>query len=317
MPNDFLFDKNSNELQKLSELVKSSGDLSCLDDNVYSELRTYFKPLADSWLEKIISRYVLAGKSEMLLAQYNEQLRISERMEMLFSKVLKYETVNHSAKKRDLTILEGIKETMRIKKSGVKEGTDEFKRGYLKIKHKNPLDITISDEDKEQNFKECFEKWATLSGDESVTDFAKSLKRDSEVSFKIKKNILKKKTNYEKMLSELILEFKRDIILSEIGTFEEMINHSVNLLEQSEDQNIKDFALFVKNVYNELLQVIKNTGIEVIKPEPYEMFNSKENEVLIAEESLGFLKGQIIKTVLCGYKQGGTVILRANVIAAK
>ncbi|MCL2873805.1 MAG: nucleotide exchange factor GrpE [Defluviitaleaceae bacterium] len=308
---------SSTDIKKMSEFINDSDGLLCHDSDVYRELREYFKPLADSWLEKTINRYVLAGKSELLLAQFNEQLRISERMEMLFGKILKYEITASSAQKRDLTIIEGIRETVRIKKDGIKEGMDDFKRGYMRIKSKNPVNIYISDEDKEQNFKECLEKWVELSKDESVTDFAKSLKRDSEISFKIKKDILKQKTDYEKILSELIFGFKRDIILSEIGTFEEMINHSINLLEQSENQDVNEFAAFVNGVYEELLSVIKNTGIEIIKPKPYEMFNSRENEVLIAEESDSFDKGQIIKTVLCGYKQGGTVILRANVIAAK
>ena len=305
---------NKSEIKKLSELIKSSGDLSCLGSD--SELREYFKPLADSWLEKNINRYVLAGKSELLLAQFNEQLRISERMEMLFGRISAHNAEAH-VQEKDAIIIEGIKETVRIKQSGIKEGMDDFRRGYIKVKSKNPIKIDISEEDKESNFKECLEKWIELSKDESVTDFAKSLKRDSEVSFKIKKDILKQRANYEKALSELIINFKRSVILSEVGTFEEMVNHSVTLLEHSENRAVKEFAALVKDVYDELLSVIKNTGIEIIKPEPHEMFNSRENEVLVAEESEGFDKGQIIKTVLCGYKQGDTVILRANVIAAR
>ena len=316
MVRDFLFDGDKSEIKKLSEFIKNSDALSCLDSDSYRDFREYFKPLADSWLEKNISRYILAGKSELLLAQFNEQLRISERMEMLFGKILAH-NIEICVKNQDATIIEGIKETIRIKKDGIKEGMNDFRCGYMKIKSKNPLSINISEEEKEDNFKECLEKWVELSKDESVTDFAKSLKRDSEVSFKIKKDILKQKTDYEKALSGLILDFKRNIILSEIGTFEEMINHSVSLLECSEEQVVKEFAALVKDVYDELLLVIRSTGIEIIKPEPYEMFNSRENEVLIAEESEGFDKGQIIKTVLCGYKQGDTVILRANVIAAR
>jgi len=47
------------------------------------------------------------------------------------------------------------------------------------------------------------------------------------------------------------------------------------------------------------------------------MFNGKEHEVLIAETSEGFAKGEIIKVINPGYKRGDFILTRANVIAAK
>ncbi|MCL2753821.1 MAG: nucleotide exchange factor GrpE, partial [Defluviitaleaceae bacterium] len=58
-------------------------------------------------------------------------------------------------------------------------------------------------------------------------------------------------------------------------------------------------------------------GIEKISPKTHEQFNAKEHEVLMAEQKEGFTKGEIIKTINSGYRYNDTIIVRANVIAAR
>ena len=53
-------------------------------------------------------------------------------------------------------------------------------------------------------------------------------------------------------------------------------------------------------------------------PNPHDMFDPKEHEVLLAEKNEQFLKGQIIKVVNYGYKKKDKgIIKRATIIAAK
>lgn len=118
-------------------------------------------------------------------------------------------------------------------------------------------------------------------------------------------------------LNKRLLKFKKDSLLFEISTFEEIINYSVSILRKSSDPAVIEFVKAIDGSTKSLTDILTKYGIEIIKPPPHEPFNGKEHDVLMAEANEVFKKGEIIKVMNCGYKQNGAVILRANVIAAK
>ena len=111
--------------------------------------------------------------------------------------------------------------------------------------------------------------------------------------------------------------FLKDFALHEVSTFEEIINYSVSRLLESEDPAVLAFAGRVTAAADEIYALLERSGIEIIEPRPHDAFNGKEHEVLLAESSPDFARGEIIKRISLGYKKNGAVLLRANVIAAR
>ena len=111
--------------------------------------------------------------------------------------------------------------------------------------------------------------------------------------------------------------FKKECIFFEIITFEEIINYSISKLAQSESCAVTDYAEIVKACDDSIKEYMQSVGIEIISPESRDMFNGKIHEVLMVKEEDGFSKGKIIKVVNNGYREGGVIYARANVICAK
>jgi molecular chaperone GrpE (heat shock protein) len=80
---------------------------------------------------------------------------------------------------------------------------------------------------------------------------------------------------------------------------------------------IIDFVAEIDKRHRNLEAILAKYGIEKIAPKPFDIFNAKENEVLMAEVNPDFKKGEIIKTMNSGYRLGDLVLVRANVIAAR
>ena len=112
-------------------------------------------------------------------------------------------------------------------------------------------------------------------------------------------------------------EFLKAHLLFECSTFEEILHYSVSRLRSASDAAVLAFAAAVDDGAAALPGIFTRHGITLIAPAPHDMFNGREHEVLMAEEHEDFKKGEIIKLMNCGYKQNDTVLLRANVIAAK
>ena len=113
-------------------------------------------------------------------------------------------------------------------------------------------------------------------------------------------------------------DFIKNTILFEISTFQEIIYYSVVRLRESDDEKILDFTKYIDNIEVEIEKCLINNNILPIKPNPHDMFNAKEHEVLLAEKNEDFVKGQIIKVINYGYKKKDEgVIKRATIIAAK
>jgi len=121
----------------------------------------------------------------------------------------------------------------------------------------------------------------------------------------------------EGQIQRLIAAFKKDCVLYEISTFGEIIDCSVARLRGSAEIGVGSFVAMAYEVFDRLNIVLANYGIEMIKPKPPEIFDAKRHEVLMAEVADGFIRGQVIRVLSCGYRQGNKVLVRANVICAK
>ena len=94
--------------------------------------------------------------------------------------------------------------------------------------------------------------------------------------------------------------------------------YSVVRLRECSDEKIKDFTKYIDNMEDKMENTLMENNILLIKPNPHDMFDPKEHEVLLAEKNEQFLKGQIIKVVNYGYKKKDKgIIKRATIIAAK
>lgn len=159
--------------------------------------------------------------------------------------------------------------------------------------------------------------------------------RDSRYIFEMwlkeedKENFLSREDNFLKSeisgaqkkiidnINKKLLQFKKEHILYEITTFEEILNYSVTILRNSGEKVIKDLIFTIDSAVQKIEQDLAEHNIKIIKPKPHEIFNGRMHEVLMAEKNEEFKKGEIIKVMNNGFMQNETVIIRANVIAAK
>jgi len=118
-------------------------------------------------------------------------------------------------------------------------------------------------------------------------------------------------------LCKLIATFKKECLLYEVSTFEEIMNCSVERLRRTANADVDLFVKAADGVYAGLNAVLAKYGIEAFKPNVHDMFDGKRHEVLMAEFAEGFSRGEIIKVLNCGYIQGGEVLLRANVVCSR
>ena len=129
--------------------------------------------------------------------------------------------------------------------------------------------------------------------------------------------VQKNAANFAEKVEKLTFRFKKEVLLYEICTYEEILIHSVPRLRDSENPEIAAIAALLDSAYVSLEVLLGENNIEVIRPAPHDVFNAFEHDVLVAETLDGFKKGEIIKMLNTGYKQQDKVILRANVIAAR
>ncbi len=124
-------------------------------------------------------------------------------------------------------------------------------------------------------------------------------------------------TAQEAALNKVIHTFKKDQLLYEVSSYEELLNYSVIRLRESESELEANYVAAVDICTKKIETILKKNNILMLRPNPHDMFVGKEHEVIIAEKNPDFNKGEIIKLMNSGYIQNDVVLLRANVIAAK
>ena len=221
---------------------------------------------------------------------------------------------NHQEKE----ILSGIIETLDIKSDSLNESLQLYSTdsGTLLAATTEGMPILTKD-DLTEAASQLQSKWhINPPAPDTIPDFFAgciSLAPFATYNEKLEKHI----SNCKVKVDKASFRFMKETLLYEISTYEEILYHSVSRLRESPIAQVANAVQILDETFQKLETLLTETGIEVIRPAPHSAFNGREHEVLMAEKQEGFAKGEIIKVMTSGYKQGGQVVLRANVIAAR
>lgn len=216
-------------------------------------------------------------------------------------------------------IAAGIAETIGIKLESIEENKNDFSHTCSKIiVHAKQTNELPNDEDKANLLALAFSvfieeaplhtgDWATLL-DSSV---------NTQQMLELTKQWEQWRQQLQTQIQSKVKSFKRDILLYEASTFEEIIMYSVSRLKEIRHNTVADYVRLIENSSADLNDILKKHNIIAISPKPHDPFNGKEHDILMAEHNSAFQKGEVIKLMNSGYKQDDEVIIRANVIAAK
>lgn len=202
------------------------------------------------------------------------------------------------------SIILGIDQTIKIKLINIEESVSKFKDD-VRINGMK-IDKTIFSEIKSELFDIHIYK--------DIDDLLKIEEIHNLLEPWQQKDILLKPE--DDFLDNLIINLKKECLLYEISTYEEIINHSVLILRQNNEEEVKTFVKFIDEATNDIDKIILKQNIQKIYPDAYNKFDSKEHTVIIVENKDGYKKGEIIKVINSGYKENDVVLIKANVICA-
>ena len=217
-------------------------------------------------------------------------------------------------------ILSGITETIDIKIESLAESIKTFdEEGTALVRNFSEKRETATEEELQTAREAAYAQWLASppAAPKDMAQFFDQLPEtlDSLKSFCARAQ--KKEANFIEKVEKFTFRFKKEVLLYEICTYEEILIHSVSRLRDSENQVISAAAALLDDAYVGLEILLGKNNIETIRPAPHDAFNAFEHDVLVAEKQDGFNKGEIIKMLNTGYRQQDKVILRANVIAAR
>ena len=228
---------------------------------------------------------------QQLFGSYEEQLQVAERVKELsgivvatFESIMDYDMQNKDILSQDpdnYKLVAAITQTLSLKIQTIAESTYEFLQELPQF------------------------------------EIATVLKRPLTQRLGVQKSLEKSQSD----LNKKILTFKKEAILFEISTFNELLNYSIEKLKQAKDIDRDIDILMYIQVVEEANSMINTSlsgyGIRTICPELGTLFNGKEHEVMMMEESPELSKGQIVRVTNMGYTYDGKILTRANVIVAK
>ncbi len=284
----------------------------------YEQLNT----LSDELLDKIVGGQNYYKTIYDMQKEVSEQIVMTDEIMSAFSKILEHYEANKETllKTEQAEIIKGISETISIKLENMQETKVSFEDTANEIiKGYKGERLSVSDEEREKCFGHAINAWNFYVKEKRAErpEFIDLVLNENEITETLGATVDKLKVSYENKMNENIGDFKKECLLFEISTFEEIISYSVSRLLQSDDKDIKAYCNCIQTATETIMVILKKNDIEIIRPLPHEQFNAKEHEVFMAEKNADFKKGEIIKTMNSGYKQRGTVIMRANIIAAR
>ncbi|MCL2406781.1 MAG: nucleotide exchange factor GrpE [Defluviitaleaceae bacterium] len=225
-------------------------------------------------------------------------------------------------------IIKGIAETMQIKSESLDEGLTALKESIASCINKpieppNPLLPPWIDTVSAAAFNTMVQEMAVYQkGDRRALSAVKKYLNFTVANEIYAPYAVSKYSPADKIAEQvdgLLTKFKKEHTLYEITTFEEIMLHSAPRIREASHSNeaIGAFVALLDDATATIASALGHFGISPIQPTPGTMFNGQYHEVLTAETDGNFKKGEIIKLLNSGFKQGDRVILRANVIAAK
>lgn len=241
---------------------------------------------------------------------------MAESLIEAFSYILEYFNENGEVLStcENFEIIQGIYDTVKIKTDCLEENKEILgETAQSLIDSNKELIPSLSGTELEELMETGIVNWFESGSD--TPDFDALLHNESFTLF-----LDKRKKQHDALLESLnkkSMEYKKDFLLFEISTYEEIMNYSVSRLKETENPVTLAFVAICDDAFYALTTALKRNNIAAIRPEPHDMFNAKEHEVLMAEKNEEFQKGEIIKLMNSGYKQDDFIIMRANVIAAK
>lgn len=312
-------------LQDLKNIKFENMDLPSLNEKL-EVVKTQLSKDFFALIERELKNYSVNSKVYELNKKISCQLIMADEMISLFKVISDFYCENEKGLSScdNIDIIKGIFETIDIKIENINEHKNDYSFLVEEIieEFKNK-DFKLSKEDLELSFENAFLIWK-----ESISSFNRNniLDKTTEV-FKNEidtgvcndfiQRFNKVELQYNDKINKKCLQFKKETLLYEISTFEEIMNYSVSRLRETEDDILKAYVNIIESVQDKLNMVLSKNNIKIISPKPHDQFNGREHEVLMAEKNEDFKKGEIIKLMNSGYKEGDLVILRANVIGAK
>jgi len=274
-------------------------------DSELTEKLEQFKQEIEHEADSIFNRI----KLDFYKTLYNFRKTVSTEMMLAEDMIRAFVTLREKWPSSENEIVQGIAETIDIKIDSLRESitqiTGECAAMLEVFTSENPPpaepEITAAREAAWQLWQDNPEEFDSTCQDMFI--FAER-RRHHEKSAE----------RYQDKLEKKLAKFKREILLYEVSTYEEIIFYSVSRLRDTEFTQAATLADYTL----ELLTILLNkNNIDVIRPQPHDLFNPREHEVLMAESKEDFKKGEIVKLMNSGYRQRDTVLLRANVIAAR
>lgn len=201
-------------------------------------------------------------------------------------------------------IISAISETLIIKIENLKESTDSFLK---ELKDYNISVLKIEED--------VLNEWFSIKelNSETIQIFFENIENNPIIKTKLTKDI-NKQTD---ILYKKDMEYKKNQLLFEISTFNELLNYSIARLKESTEIDILMYIQVVEEANSMINTILTKYNIRKIEPYPQTLFNGKEHEVIMTQYHEDFKKGEIIRVANHGYHQNGVVIVRANVIVAR
>ncbi len=315
---DYILSEGFKNINDLSSREFPS-DIKILNDNI-NEAKELFKHNLNNIVEEIILCFNQKNdiKSELNNFIENKRIMIDEFLNCFIDIKNYYDKNKDSLFDNPYSeILKGIYETIEIKIDSLKENTDIFLETISNISNNSNFNLSQQAKQKIQadTLKQVYyNQYDSFDGlIESIYNTVNS----HELLLKYMDNVNKQKNLKLNQVNKSYLNFLKGNLLFELTTYEEILNYSVSRLRQSDINIVNDFVNFIDSISSKIEQLLSKYNIETIKPKPYDLFDGKSHEILMAEKNKDFEKGQIIKLMNTGYKYNNVVIVRANVIAAK
>ena len=293
----------------------------------FAKARSVFVGVLAGFATARLEAYI--GKLVMQEIYYNRKavsalVMMSGDVALCFGNILGYYNENneHLAECDEKDIVKGVAETLLIKIDSLNEAVTTFEKETEELFDAFSQDDVALDSEAGLAFQAYLVENLLPFGKEEkngakivkqLTDAAVAHRDFGEYRQELEKSLAKKSEKLEKRM----LTFMRDSFFYELSTFEEIMYYSVSRLRESQNVYVTGFVTEIDGQYKITGDILTKYGVEKIVPVAHDAFNPKENEVLMAEESEGFKKGEIIKTINSGYRQGDVIIMRANVIAAR